>query len=101
MKNRLPSAMRLFLSPGYGPWATTLDTEPGGVGLSIFWKRRMTMLSTLNSTSPRLSWRAAALLAAIAVGAFTSPLVYLTRATLAQAANPKEEATARPGEPAV
>ena len=46
MKNRLQSAMRLFLLPGYGPWATTLDTELGGVGLSIFWKRRMTMLST-------------------------------------------------------
>jgi len=59
------------------------------------------MLSTLSTTSSRLTWRSAALLAAIALGAFTSPLVYLTPATLAQAADPKEEATARPSEPAV
>ncbi len=59
------------------------------------------MLSTLNKTSSRLSWRASALLAAIAIGAFASPLVYLTRATLAQAADAAEESTARPGEPAV
>jgi hypothetical protein len=101
MKRRIRSAIRLFLSPGYGPWATTLDTEPGGVGLSIFWKRRMTMLSTLNATSSRLSWRASVLLAAIALGAFASPLLYVSRATLAQAADAAEESTARPGEPTV
>lgn len=59
------------------------------------------MLSTLNTTSSRLSWRASALLAAIAVGAFASPLVYLSRATLAQAAEAAEESTARPTEPTV
>jgi hypothetical protein len=101
MKRRIRSAIRLFLSPGYGPWATTLDTEPGGVGLSIFWKRRMTMLSTLNTTSSRLSWRASVLLVAIAIGAFASPLLYVSRATMAQAADSAEEATARPVEPTV
>jgi hypothetical protein len=101
MKSQLRSAIRLALSPGYGPWATTLDTELGGVGLSIFWKRRMTMLSTLNTTSSRLTWRASALLAAIALGAFASPLLYLSRATMAQAAEAAEESTARPGEPSV
>lgn len=59
------------------------------------------MLSTLNATSSRLSWRATALLAAIAVGAITVPQLYLTRATLAQATDPKEDATARPAEPTV
>jgi len=60
----------------------------------------MTMLSTLNRTSSRLSWRASALLAVIAVGAFAAPQLYLSRATLAQAAE-AEESTARPGEPSV
>lgn len=59
------------------------------------------MLSTLNRTSSRLSWRASVLLAVIAVGAFGAPQLYLARVTLAQAADPKEEATARPAEPAV
>jgi hypothetical protein len=61
----------------------------------------MTMLSTLNKTSSRLSWRAAALLAVVALGAFATPLVYLTRPTLAYAADPKEEETAGPVEPTV
>ena len=59
------------------------------------------MLTTLSTTSSRLSWRTAALLAVIAVGAFASPLLYLTRATLAQAADSKEKTTARPAEPTV
>ncbi len=59
------------------------------------------MLSTLSATSSRLSWRASSLLAAIAIGAFASPLLYLSRATLAQAADGAEDATARPAEPAV
>jgi len=67
------------------------------------------MLSTLNKTSSRLSWRATALLVAIALGAFASPLLYLTRATLAQAADKAADwpegdpfaATARPAEPTV
>jgi hypothetical protein len=59
------------------------------------------MLSTLSTTSSRLSWRAAALLAAIAMGAFGAPQLYLTRATLAQAAEAADDATARPAEPTV
>jgi len=59
------------------------------------------MLSTLNKSSSRLSWRAAALLMAIALGAFAFPLVYLTRPTLAQIGDSKEGATARPDEAAV
>ncbi len=58
------------------------------------------MLSTLHTTSSRLSWRASVLLAAIALAAFASPLLYVSRATLAQSGDPFG-GTTTPPQPAV
>jgi hypothetical protein len=95
MSHRRDDFAKQFI--GFGPWATTLDTGTGA-GLNTFWQRRMAMLATVNRKSARVSWIVRIVLGGMALAVLAVPVIYLSRADGADAAEPKTEFLPVPSE---
>ncbi len=66
-----------------GPWTTALDTGPS-LGLSVFWKRRMTMLNSLSRSTCQLRRGARWTLATLVLLLLMLPAIRLSERVLAE-----------------
>lgn len=60
------------MNPSFGPWATAVATG-ANQQLDTFWKRRLSMLSSLKQSGSRLTNRAVLILVSLAIGALAIP----------------------------
>jgi len=60
------------MNPSFGPWATAVATG-ANQQLDTFWKRRLSMLSSLKQSGSHLTSRAVLILACLAIGTLAIP----------------------------
>jgi hypothetical protein len=60
------------MNPSFGPWATAVTTG-ANLQLDTFWKRRLSMLSSLKQSGTHLTRRAVLILVCLTIGALAIP----------------------------